>query len=92
MKLVEMMAKACHYAQEHIGDSDAWPQDEESRERYLTCVSYQMSCFLAQNTKLGKGGVECDIVLADLVEPIKSEIRWGAIINRIAKQLGGWKD
>lgn len=90
MKLITMMAKACHYAQEHIDDLDAWRGI--SREQHLTCVSFQMACFLAQNTRFGKEGVDCNIVLEELVEhPKKSEKEWGKILNKIAKELGGWK-
>lgn len=91
MKLVTMMAKACHYAQEHVDDSDAWHKDERSREGYFTCVSFQMACFLAQNTGNGLGGVECDVVLEDLVGKMKSEQAWEKLLNKIAKELGGWK-
>lgn len=92
MKLVTFMAKACYYAQEHIDDAEAWPQSQIDRENYLTCVSFQMSCFLAQNTKLGKGGVDCTVVIEELIErPMKSEKEWEKILNNIAKELGGWK-
>lgn len=93
MKLVTMMAKACHYAQEYIDDSDAWSAAAEDREKYFTCVSYQMACFFAQNTKNGKNGVESNVVLFDLIEtPMKNEQEWTQILNRIAKELGGWKN
>ena len=92
MKLATFMAKACHYAQSHIDDEDAWSTDPSMREDYLQCVSYQMACFFAQNTPLGDNGVEWEVVLEELVEhPMKSEKKWLAIIERIAKQLGGWK-
>lgn len=92
MKLVTMMAKACHYAQEHIDDIDAWPDDEASRVNYLQCVSYQMACFFAQNTVNGHNGVEWEVVIDMLVEhPMKSEKQWEKILNKIAKELGGWK-
>jgi hypothetical protein len=90
--LPTFMAKACSYAQEHVDDSEAWPNDLLAREKYFTCVSFQMSCFFAQNTVYGKEGVESDIVISELVElPMKSEKIWQKIINKIAKELGGWK-
>jgi hypothetical protein len=92
MTLVSIMAKACHYAQEHIDDADAWPTDVLSRENLLQCTSFQMACFFAQNTPEGDNGVEWDVVLEELVErPMKSEEQWEKIIGDIAKELGGWK-
>jgi len=92
VKLVTFMAKACHYAQSHIDDEAAWPVEPAEREDYLQCVSMQMACFLAQNTPLGNGGVEWDVVLGELVEhPMKSSNQWEKILNQKAKELGGWK-
>jgi len=91
MKLVTMMAKACHYAQEHIDDGDAWPNSKTDRADYLTCVSYQMACFLSQNTKQGHKGVDADVVLDPLIRNVKSETEWKKILEKIAKELGGWK-
>ena len=92
MKLVTMMAKACHYAQEHIDDDEAWSQEISFRETALQCVSYQMACFFAQNTNLGYSSVDYDVVLDDLVEhDAKSEQQWEEILENIAKELGGWK-
>jgi hypothetical protein len=93
MKLDEMMAKACCYAQEHIDDKDAWSIAIDDRYPMLQCVSYQMACFFAQNTVDGKVGVEWDVVFSDLIEhPMKTEKTWLKIINGIAKDLGGWKN
>ena len=92
MKLVTFMAKSCSYAQEHIDDKDAWSTDPSMREDYLQCVSFQMACFLSQNTRDGGEGVDWDVVIGPLTEhPMKSEKKWEQILNRIAKQLGGWK-
>jgi len=92
MKLVTFMAKACHYAQEHIDDPAAWPTSSVDREDFLQCVSYQMACFFAQNTVLGGAGVDWDVVIKELTEhPKKSEKEWKKILNKIAKKLGGWK-
>ena len=92
--LIDFMAEACHYAQEHVGDKDSWSMSQEDREIYFNCVSYQMACFLAQNTVRGDEGVEWEFILDDLVErnpPVKSIVAWKKILNNLAKKLGGWK-
>lgn len=90
MKLIKMMAKACHYAQDHIEND--WPLDRNSRWTRLQCVSYQMACFLAQNTRFGNEGVEWDVVIDNLADhPMRSEKEWEKILNKIAKTYGGWK-
>ena len=92
MKLVNYMAKSCYYAQEHIDDLDAWPEDVTERGDLLQCTSFQMACFLAQNTINGNEGVDWEIVWDELVQhPMKSEKEWKKILNNIAKELGGWK-
>jgi len=91
MKLVNFMSKACHYAQEHISDPDAWSMKEEDRENMLQCVSYQMACFFAQNTINGNNGVEWEVIINELIGKTKSEKEWEKILNKIAKELGGWK-
>lgn len=90
--LVVFMARACHYAQEHIDDAEAWSTDPADREDYLQCVDYQMACFLAQNTVKGDGGVECGVVLDELTaHPLKSVGQWLDILHARVKELGGWK-
>ena len=93
--LVDFMARMLHYAQEHIRDSDSRPRDLAWREHALQCVSYQTACFLAQNTVHGRAGVDWSIVIDELIEtdpsPVKSVKKWKKILNRIAKDLGGWK-
>lgn len=91
MKLIDMMAKACHYAQEHIDDPEAWDNSPVARTAHFGCVSYQIACFLAQNTHDGHFGVESDIILDQLVElPMKSEKQWKVILDTLAFRLGGW--
>lgn len=91
MALVDMMAAACHCAQAHIDDSNAWDISDANRELLLQCVSYQMACFLSQNTEMGGDGVDWDVVLDELVEhPMKSEDQWVHILNEKAQLLGGW--
>ena len=65
--LLQFMAKACHYAQAHIDDAEAWSSSASDREMFLQCVSYQMACFLSQNTLFGGDGVEGDVVLSALI-------------------------
>jgi len=98
-QLVDFMAQACSYAQEHCGDPQAWTTDKNERIQLLQCVSFQMACFLAQNTVQGDKGVEWEVVLEPLVSTkrgkngfmMKSVEEWKKIINKIAKELGGWK-
>ena len=98
-QLVDFMAKACSYAQEHCGDPDAWSIDLPTRIQLLQCVSYQMACFFAQNTVKGTNGVEWEVVLESIISTkknksglmIKSVEEWKKILNKIAKELGGWK-
>lgn len=91
MDLLKFMAKACHYAQEHIDDKDAWSVLPEDREQLLQCVSYQMACFLAQNTHRGDNGVEWDVLFPEIIEhPGKSEEEWSAILEKRAQLYGGW--
>ena len=88
-----MLAKACHYAQQHIECSDAWDISPENREQLLQCTSFQMACFLSQNTRNGDDGVEWDIVMKELIEhPGKNEEEWQVILNSKAKEFGGWKN
>jgi len=92
MKLLKFMAQACHYAQEHIeGWHDEADLSTPSREDLLQCTSFQMACFLAQNTVNGDGGVEWDVVIEQLEEPIRSEKEWTKILKALVKELGGWK-
>ncbi len=87
--LVATLAQACHYAQDHINDLQAW--GTEDRETLLQCTSHQIACFLAQNTEIGDEGVDSNIVLDSLVEhPMKTENEWKAIIQAKADELGGW--
>jgi hypothetical protein len=90
LSIANFMAKACHYAQGHIDDVDAWAKSD--RENRLQCISYQMACFFAQNTKRGYYGVPWEIMIDKLAEhPMKTEGQWKKIINKIAKDLGGWE-
>lgn len=98
-QLLNFMAEACHYAQEHCGDPQAWPKNMQEREQLLQCTSYQMACFLAQNTFDGGNGVEWDVVLKDLIAcktnkhgmMVKSIAEWKRILRKLVKELGGWK-
>jgi len=100
-ELLDYLAKMCEYAQEHIGCSDAWPMDRESRENRLQCTSFAVACFLAQNTVEGHNGVEFCIVLEELAKVPKklkkgeffcrSEKWWKKTIQKIVDDLGGWK-
>jgi hypothetical protein len=90
MKLIDMLAKSCYYAQEHIDDKDAWR--DENRESHLTCISYQIACFLSQYTVCGKEGVDSTVIISELCSrPMKTEAQWKKIINVMAEKYGGWK-
>ena len=96
VSLLDFMAKACYYAQTHCGDPDAW--HESDRELLLQCTSFQMACFLSQNTVYGSGGVEWEIVMDSLTDTTldkngmmcKSIDEWKAILQAIVDELGGW--
>jgi hypothetical protein len=97
--LLQFMAEACYYAQSHCGDPDAWHKDAEHRMQLLQCVSFQMACFLCQNTIEGHGGVEWEVVIDQLIDPtldsngmmVKDVVEWKKILGDIVDDLGGWK-
>ena len=60
--LLDFLANACYYAQEHIDCPDAWDKSKGYRENLLQCVSYQVACFLSQNTVDGGEGVDWDAI------------------------------
>jgi hypothetical protein len=82
--LVPFLAQMCAYAQEHVNDADAWPIDPASRSSYFSCTSYQVACFIAQNTIFGSDGVEADVVLDQLIQrPAKTESEWRIVLQPI---------
>lgn len=86
--IVEYMAKSCVYAQEHFSGAHL------SRSELgfaLEVTSYQIACFLSQNTIAGPDGVDWDIVHAELCDGIKSEAEWIEIIGKLVAKLGGLK-
>lgn len=90
MKLALFLAQMCHYAQEHVGDPDAW--DHSDLDHLMQCTSYQVACFLSQNTRDGSSGVDWSVVHKDLCEmPVKSIEEWQKIINDSVEFLGGWQ-
>ncbi len=93
MTLLTFMARACHYAQEHILDwHDEADLSTPSRETLLQCTSYQMACFLCQNTVHGDWGVGWDIIIEELDNNrLLTEAEWKKILRRLVKELGGWK-
>lgn len=98
-QLLDFMAKACCYAQDHVGDPDAWPTDSLSREDLLKCTSYQIACFLTQNTVNGGQGVEWSVIIEELISTEKDEYgmmvksinQWKNILQKVVDELGGWK-
>ena len=98
--MLTILAKMCHYAQEHICCSDAWSMKQEQRKNRLQCTSYAVACFLAQNTLKGSLGVEWDIVINELCdasnvdengEVYKTIEEWEEILQPIVDDLGGWR-
>lgn len=99
--LLKFMAKSCYYAQDHCGDPQAWdnPGQRTDRKYLLQCVSYQIACFLAQNTVDGTNGIESDIILEELADKtlddngmmIKDWEDWEVLISKLVEDLGGWK-
>jgi len=97
INLLDFMANACYYAQSHCGDPEAW--EGVDRDYLLQCTSYQMACFLAQNTVEGCNGVEWEIVMDDLGDDTldedgmmcKSVDEWKKILGGLVEELGGWK-
>lgn len=86
MKLVTILSKACHYAQDHIEDDP-----DSDRELMLQCTSYQIACFLSQNTGAGNLGVPSDIVIEELIAtPMKGIKEWEKVLNQLATEMGGW--
>ena len=91
--MVSFLARACMYAQSHVGDPDAWDHSRGNLENLLQCTSYQIACFLAQNTRRGSAGVEWEIVINELCDmPVKSEQWWEAKISKLVDDFGGLLD
>lgn len=88
--LVPYLAQSCSYAQEHIDDLEAWPSLPAERSQLLQCTSYQVACFISQNTRFGKEGVGWEVVIEELVKhPAKSTSEWETIIQDIVNEYGG---
>ena len=99
MDLLTFMAQACHYAQSHCGAAYAWSKDKGARENLLECTSFQMACFIAQNTIEGNEVVEWNVILESLIDNetdrqgmmCKSIAEWKKILQTIVDEYGGWK-
>ena len=92
--LINYLAQSCHYAQEHIGDFSVWSKELADREKRLGCTSYQVACFISQNTIDGHLGVDWHIILDELIETtpaVKTVEQWETIIADKASLFGGWK-
>lgn len=85
MKLVETLAKICHYAQEHSHD---WENRENRDDVYggMEHVSHVISCFIAQHTIHGSEGVDSNIVLDLLRKDYLSLKQWENIFESICGQ------
>ena len=97
--LLKFMAQACYYAQSHIADPQAWSDKELERGNYLQCTSYQVACFLAQNTVEGINGVDSEIIIEELVSTklddnglmLKDWEDWEVLLQKLVDDHGGWK-
>ena len=85
--LLKFMAQACESAQDHM----QYCLDEVNREDYLQCTTYQISCWLCHNTKDGRGGVETNIVLEDLISEFHSFEWWKRRLQNLVDEFGGWR-
>jgi hypothetical protein len=86
--ITEYMVKSCVFAQDHFVGSDMISSDLYFA---MEPTSYQIACFLAQNTMLGHGGVEWSIVHEELCGDLKDEDQWKEIIGNLVTQFGGLK-
>lgn len=92
MKLIDFLAKACHFAQVHVYGPDAETIEIATRESMFGSTSAQVAYFLDENTVHGHKGVDFEVVYYELTElPMASAKKWKAILNAKAKELGGWK-
>ena len=88
--LITVMAQICHFAQDHVGDAEAWDHSKDNLEYLFQCTSYQIACLLAQNTRDGLDGVEWEIVIDELTTMPPKEIEeWETIIEGYVDELGG---
>ena len=102
MSLLDYMAKSCYYAQDNYCCPISWEEyvTSDSRYPFFEGTSYQIACFLAQNTKKGDGGVGGDVILEDLSDPslndkglmLKSIEEWKVILQNLVDDLGGFKE
>ena len=91
--LIEFLAKMCHYAQEHLLYKGHEAISESDLAGYMQCTSYQVACFLAQNTVEGEDGVDSNVALDKLCEePVKSVKEWKKIITIYVKLYGGLRE
>jgi hypothetical protein len=91
-QFITVMAQICHFSQENVGDPQAYPSKPDELSPYMVNTSYQIACFLAQNTVNGSGGVESDIILDLLCEmPFKSVAYWEGAIGQLVKDCGGFR-
>jgi len=89
--LLDFLVNLCYYSQNAPQLGIEAELEAEDAEYWLSLVSYQVACFLANYTVEGSGGVESDVILADLVERRRSERWWRARMRRLVTSYGGWK-
>jgi hypothetical protein len=80
--LVDMLAKMCHYAQSHVRCWD-WESSTVDIETAMSSTSHAVASFICKNTTGGWSGVESDIVIDQLCQPVKEVDEWKVIIQEL---------
>lgn len=87
-QLINVCSRICYYAQDHSKDTESWgKRNTKKLAKQLHHTSYTVACFIAQNTKYGKDGVEFDILLKQLVGNVLTFKEWKKIITELIKHF-----
>jgi hypothetical protein len=84
--LIDIIAKICYYAQDH-SRLDEPKRSTKKLRKQMEHVSHVVSCFLAQNTLKGQGGVETEIVLRELCGTVLNENEWKQKITELVEEF-----
>jgi hypothetical protein len=93
--LLDFMAEACHYAQDHTTDWEHADPNHQNDWVYLfECTSHMIACFIAQNTVNGGEGVESCFILDELIKrPNPKSVKdWKAFLKKYVEDYGGFKE
>jgi len=87
-QLIETCASTCYFAQNHSNDEECWgPRGTTFLEERMEHVSFVVSCYLAQNTKLGQYGVDFNIVLKKLAGEVLEKEQWVEVITELVDEF-----